>query len=86
MNSKTIEYYVQSVYGVNRERFKNKSDADLFHKLTGRRTLDGVSRELLRDLSGGAVSFKQVFPPGYEEITTLDKVPTEDVSGGIPTV
>lgn len=77
--NKIIEYYIQSVYGVNRERFKNKADADIFAKLTGRKTLDIVSRELLRDLSGGSISFKQVFPPGSEEVTTLAAITNEEV-------
>ena len=32
--NKIIEYYIQSVYGVNRERFKNKADAHIFAKPT----------------------------------------------------
>jgi hypothetical protein len=77
---KTIEYYVQTIYGVNREKFKNKSEGDIFAKLTGRKTLDSASRELLRDLSEGSIDFKMVFPTGYEQVTTLSEVKNEEVA------
>ena len=62
-NSIKIEYYIQHIYGVAREKFANKDQENLFQRLTGRKTLDSVSRELLRDLTCGAVDFKQVLPP-----------------------
>ena len=58
-----IEYYVQNIYGVAREKFVNSTQEQVFKSLTGRKTLDSVSRELLRDLTGGAVYFEQVLPP-----------------------
>ncbi len=63
MQTKVIKYYVQSVYGVNRERFFDKAQEGVFKQLTGRKTLDSVSRELIRDLTAGAVGFEQVLPP-----------------------
>lgn len=57
-----IKYYVQNIYGVKREKFLDKAQEDVFVKLTGRKTLDSISRELLRDLTGGAISFEQVIP------------------------
>jgi hypothetical protein len=59
----TIKYYVQNIYGVRREKFINKAQEDVFIRLTGRKTLDSVSRELIRDLSGSSVEFEQVLPP-----------------------
>jgi hypothetical protein len=57
-----IKYYVQNIYGVRREKFADRAQETVFQKLTGRKTLDSISRELLRDLSGGAVDFEQVLP------------------------
>jgi len=61
-NLVTIKYYVENVYGVRREKFADKSQQDVFLKLTGRKTLDSVSRELIRDFTGGAVTFEQILP------------------------
>jgi hypothetical protein len=58
-----IQYYVRDIYGVPREKFVDKEHEKLFSRLTGRKTLDSVSRELLRDLSGSAIQFEQVLPP-----------------------
>lgn len=58
-----IDYYVQHIYGVAREKFRNPEQEKIFKNLTGRKTLDSVSRELLRDLTSGAVCFQQVLPP-----------------------
>ena len=59
----TIKYYVQNIYGVRREKFADKKQESVFIQLTGRKTLDSVSRELIRDLSGSSVEFQQVLPP-----------------------
>lgn len=59
----TIKYYVQHIYGCPREKFVDKAQEAIFQRLTGRKTLDSVSRELIRDLSGRAVEFEQVLPP-----------------------
>jgi len=58
-----IKYYVQHIYGVPREKFIDKAQEAIFIQLTGRKTLDSVSRELIRDLSGRAIEFEQVLPP-----------------------
>ncbi len=51
----TIKYYTQNIYGVRREKFIDKNQERVFFQLTGRRTLDSVSRELIRDLSGSSI-------------------------------
>ena len=61
----TIRYYVQNIYGVRREKFVDKAQESVFIQLTGRKTLDSVSRELIRDLSGSSVEFQQVLPPEW---------------------
>lgn len=60
---KTIEYYVQKVYGNPLEYVSNKGDADVIRQLTGKLTINPQIRELIRDLSGGLVEFKQILPP-----------------------
>ena len=60
-----IKYYVQHIYGVPREKFIDKAQEAIFIQLTGRKTLDSVSRELIRDLSGSSVEFEQVLPPEW---------------------
>ena len=59
----TIKYYIQHVYGTPREKFIDAAQEAVFKQLTGRKTLDSVSRELIRDFTGGAVTFEQVLPP-----------------------
>ena len=59
----TIKYYVQNIYGVRREKFLDKKQESVVIQLTGRKTIDSVSRELIRDLSGSSVEFEQVLPP-----------------------
>ena len=61
----TIRYYVQNIYGVRREKFLDKKQESVFIQLTGRKTLDSVSRELIRDLSGSSVEFEQILPPEW---------------------
>lgn len=58
-----IKYYSKDIYGVRREKFICKKQEDIFYRLTGRRTLDSVSRELIRDLSESSIEFEQVLPP-----------------------
>jgi hypothetical protein len=48
---------------VRREKFIDKKQESVFFQLTGRRTLDSVSRELIRDLSGSSIEFEQALPP-----------------------
>ena len=61
----TIKYYTQNIYGVRREKFIDKKQERVFFQLTGRRTLDSVSRELIRDLSGSSIEFEQSLPPEW---------------------
>lgn len=61
MKEKTIiRFYRTSEYGNMRERFVDKHMERVYFRLTGKRTLDSVSRELVRDLSGGRVDFELV--------------------------
>lgn len=61
---KTIKYYVKSNYGVPMEYIHPDSvgDAKIIQQLTGKKTVTGVVRELIRDLSGGTIRFEQVLP------------------------
>ncbi len=59
----TIKYYTQNIYGVRREKFIDNKQESVFYQLTDRRTLDSVSRELIRDLSGSSIEFEQSLPP-----------------------
>ncbi len=56
---KTIQYYTREVYGNRLEYVLDVPDAKLIQQLTGKKTLTGVERELLRDLSTGAIQFER---------------------------
>jgi len=60
---KTIEFYFREVYGNRLEYVVNKADADIIRKLTGKKTITGIERELIRDLTGSLVDFKEVLAP-----------------------
>ena len=60
---KTIQFYSRDVYGNRLEYISNKADADILRRLTGKKTISGVERELIRDLTGGLVTFEQVLAP-----------------------
>jgi DNA replication initiation complex subunit (GINS family) len=60
---KTIEFYSREVYGNRLEYVVNKADADIIRKLTGKKTITGIERELIRDLTGSLVDFKEVLAP-----------------------
>jgi len=60
---KTIEFYSREVYGNRLEYVVNKADADIIRKLTGKKTITGTERELIRDLTGSLVDFKEVLAP-----------------------
>jgi DNA replication initiation complex subunit (GINS family) len=60
---KTIEFYSREVYGNRLEYVVNKADADIIRKLTGKKTITGTERELIRDLTGNSVNFKEVLAP-----------------------
>jgi hypothetical protein len=60
---KTIQFYSRDVYGNRLEYISNQADADLLRRLTGKKTISGVERELIRDLTGGLVTFEEVLAP-----------------------
>lgn len=60
---KVIEFYSKDVYGNRLEYVVNKSDADIIRQLTGKKTISGIERELIRDLTGSLVDFKEVLAP-----------------------
>lgn len=60
---KTIEFYSREVYGNRLEYVVNKADADIIRKLTGKKTITGIERELIRDLTGSLVDFREVLAP-----------------------
>jgi hypothetical protein len=57
---KTIEFYVREHYGNRCEYIKNEHDAEIVRRLTGKKTVNSVVRELLHDLSAGTINFVQV--------------------------
>ena len=61
--NKTIEYYSKEVYGNRLEYVINKDDARIIRQLTGKKTISGIERELIRDLTGSFIEFKEVLPP-----------------------
>ena len=61
--NKTIEYYSKDVYGNRLEYVINKDDARIIRQLTGKKTISGIERELIRDLTGSFIEFKEVLPP-----------------------
>ena len=61
--NKTIEYYSKEVYGNRLEYVINKDDANIIRQLTGKKTISGIERELIRDLTGSFIEFKEVLPP-----------------------
>lgn len=60
---KTILFYSREVYGNSLEYIVNEKDADIVRQLTGKKTISGRERELIRDLTGNLVDFKEVFAP-----------------------
>lgn len=61
--NKTIEYYSKDVYGNRLEYVINKEDAQIIRQLTGKKTISEIERELIRDLTGSFIEFKEVLPP-----------------------
>ena len=64
-NQKIIQYYRKSNYGVTCEYVHPScaGDAKIIQQLTGHRTITGAIRELIRDLTGGSVTFVEVIAP-----------------------
>ena len=61
--SKVIEFYSKDVYGNRLEYVLNKNDADIIRQLTGKKTISEIERELIRDLTGSFIEFKEVLAP-----------------------
>ena len=61
--SKVIEFYSKDVYGNRLEYVINKDDAQIIRQLTGKKTISEIERELIRDLTGSFIEFKEVLPP-----------------------
>ena len=61
--NKTIEYYSKDVYGNRLEYVINKEDAQIIRQLTGKKTISEIERELIRDLTGSFIEFKEVLAP-----------------------
>jgi len=61
--AKVIEYYSKEVYGNSLEYVVNRDDAYIIQQLTGKKTISGIERELIRDLTGNSVNFKEVLAP-----------------------
>lgn len=61
--NKKIQYYTKNVYGNQLEYVVEPGDAKIMAQLTGKKTVTGVERELLRDLSGGLIQWEQVIEP-----------------------
>jgi hypothetical protein len=60
---KIIPFYVREVYGNRLEYVVNEADAAILRQLTGQKTINGVMRKLMHDLSSGGIVFQQVLPP-----------------------
>jgi hypothetical protein len=58
-----IEYYVRESYGRKLEYIADPAQNRIIQNLTRQKTIDSVIRELLRDLTGGAIIWKQVLAP-----------------------
>ena len=61
--TKVIEYYSKEVYGNSLEYVVNKDDAYIISRLTGKKTISEIERELIRDLTGSFIQFKEVLAP-----------------------
>jgi len=62
-NQKLILFYRKTVYGSDLEYVADAGDAQVIQQLTGKRTIDGRVRELLRDLSAVAITFREIPMP-----------------------
>jgi hypothetical protein len=62
---KIIKFYRTNQFGNQREFVHPlcKGDAQIIAQLTGQKTINGVTRELIRDLTGGTVTFEETFAP-----------------------
>lgn len=58
---KVIKFYVREVYGNPLEYVVDKREAELLQYLTGKRTVNPELRRWIFELSGGQITFEQVF-------------------------
>lgn len=58
-----IEYYTRNNYGVRHEYIIDPHQRKIIQQLTGRKTLNPITRELLRDLTNSIISFTEVTLP-----------------------
>ncbi len=64
MTRKIIQYYRKNQYGKMLEYVANQGDAQIIAQLTGKKTIDGITRELLRDLMGTEkIEFVEIIAP-----------------------
>jgi hypothetical protein len=64
-NMKEIRYFRTCQYGVEREFIHPDyaGDSQIVTRLTGKKTIDSATRELLRDLTGGFLFWTEVPAP-----------------------
>ena len=62
-NGKVILFYRKTVYGNTLEYVADAGDAKVIEGLTRQKTIDGRIRELIRDLTGGMVGFREIPMP-----------------------
>lgn len=60
---KTIKFYRKTVYGVTHEYVLDIGDAKIIAQLTGKKTITGAVRELLRDLTESHIVWEEVIAP-----------------------
>lgn len=62
---KTIKYYRKSQFGNDREFVhpENATDGDLIRRLTLQKTITPPIREMIAELTGGAVIFVETIAP-----------------------
>jgi len=60
---KIIEFYSKDVYGNRLQYVANQADADIIRQLIKKKTITAEERELIRDLTGSLVEFKEVLAP-----------------------
>ena len=61
--AKVIKWYRRNVYGRELCYVLDKGDAAILLQLTGRMTITGAERELLRDLTAGFIAWEEVIAP-----------------------
>lgn len=62
---KIIKYYRRNVWGKDHKYIHpdNSGDASIIAQLTGKKTIDSITIELIRDLTEGRVNFVETIAP-----------------------